>query len=90
MISSCATVARVPGLGQFTCCSRNHVIDGREIPCDKVVIGNVMWKMLSAKLALVSRWVISQPTLVMTASTHEPTAYPPPDSSAQRRPQIRA
>jgi hypothetical protein len=51
MLSAFDTVARVPGLGQFTCCQREHNIDGREIPCDKIVIGRVMWQMLDVKIS---------------------------------------
>jgi len=51
MLSAFGTVARVPGLGQFTCCQRDHNIDGREIQCDKIVIGRVMWQMLDVKIS---------------------------------------
>jgi hypothetical protein len=53
MMSCHACVSRPPGCGTFTCCARNHRMpnpDGtwRTIPCDKEVLGPVMWTMLSS------------------------------------------
>eukprot|EP00930_Biecheleria_cincta_P003905 TRINITY_DN104812_c0_g1_i1.p1 TRINITY_DN104812_c0_g1~~TRINITY_DN104812_c0_g1_i1.p1 ORF type:complete len:735 (+),score=97.79 TRINITY_DN104812_c0_g1_i1:68-2206(+) len=39
----------LPGLGDFTCCQRNHDIDGRQIPCDRDKIGVVMENMCNSK-----------------------------------------
>jgi hypothetical protein len=51
MISVIAAVCRTPGYGaQYTCCTRNHEIEGRKIQCDKVVIGKVVWTMLKKKI----------------------------------------
>ena len=33
-----AVVANIPGRGELTCCARNHMVDGRPIPCDKLLL----------------------------------------------------
>jgi ankyrin repeat protein len=53
MMACQACASRPPGCGTFTCCARNHRMpnpDGtwRSIPCDKEVLGPVMWRMLSS------------------------------------------
>ena len=63
MISPSEAMPRAPGLGSFTCCSRNHVMtdDGGEqqtIPCDKDKIGAVLLAMVEKKR--VSNFVVSR------------------------------
>ena len=58
MISPVKTMARPPGSGEFTCCTRNHKMkepDGTErgIPCDKMKIGQLVWTMLQKKLSFM-------------------------------------
>eukprot|EP00965_Chrysotila_dentata_P070478 2328954-Pleurochrysis_carterae.AAC.1 len=38
------------GRGEYACCSRNHVFDGRVIPCDKHFATQVLSESLSVKL----------------------------------------
>ena len=37
MMAAVSALGKTPGLGKFTCCERNHRIDGRAIKCDKEV-----------------------------------------------------
>ena len=58
MISAVKTMARPPGSGEFTCCTRDHKMknpDGTErgISCDKVKIGQLVWMMLQSKLSFM-------------------------------------
>ena len=39
------------GAGQFTCCLRNHVFDGVQVPCDKPSVRSVLSNLISAKVA---------------------------------------
>ena len=48
------SLERDVGLGDFTCCSRGHRIDGRVVPCDKIKIGGFVSAMLDKKLASLS------------------------------------
>ena len=55
MIAGHATLARPPGCGEFTCCTRNHLRkmeNGtvRAMTCDKVKITPLIWKMLHVRI----------------------------------------
>ena len=56
MLSIVASFSRTPGMGQFTCCQRQHKMPsapGQEpmtIPCDRVAIGAIMLQMLDKKI----------------------------------------
>ena len=43
------------GLGTFTCCTRNHQIDGRHIKCDREVIGPIVYTMLEKRCESLAR-----------------------------------
>lgn len=47
-ISGRAAVTLPPGEGSFTCCAHGHIIDGREIPCDRQRLRAVIESMLGA------------------------------------------
>lgn len=40
----------LPGHGKFTCCTLNHMYDGKPIPCDKLSIRGVLEKLLAGRM----------------------------------------
>ena len=38
-----------PGAADFTCCQRNHMINGKEIPCDRQKVRSIMGAMIQTK-----------------------------------------
>jgi len=52
MMSPLVSIANTPGLGTFTCCSRNHLVNGRRIKCDREVVGSIMLKMLMKRYSI--------------------------------------
>ena len=50
MIASQAVMSNLPGHGAYTCCARQHCIDGVDIPCDKVKVGSVICTMLTQRV----------------------------------------
>ena len=51
MITAASSISKTPGLGEFTCCQRSHMIDGNIIPCDRDKIGPVVYDMLEHRCA---------------------------------------
>ena len=49
MFSPAAALSHTPGTGEFTCCTRGHMINGKAIPCDKGKIAPMIWQMLQKR-----------------------------------------
>lgn len=54
-----ARVAQQVGCGAFTCCTLNHKIGGRKIPCDKPKIAPVLWTVVQLRLQNILAKVVN-------------------------------
>eukprot|EP00928_Gymnodinium_smaydae_P002040 TRINITY_DN10716_c0_g1_i1.p1 TRINITY_DN10716_c0_g1~~TRINITY_DN10716_c0_g1_i1.p1 ORF type:complete len:390 (+),score=29.10 TRINITY_DN10716_c0_g1_i1:566-1735(+) len=45
---------KAPCKGRFTCCARNHLIDGKRIPCDSTQVAPILKRLADSKLKELS------------------------------------
>ena len=49
MLSPFTSLCSPCGEAEYTCCSRGHLINGRQIACDKTKIAPMIWEMLQTR-----------------------------------------
>lgn len=79
-------LALAPKWGDFTCCARGHLVNGRTTACDRAKVGFVLERLLEAKLA--SLFEEGRPPLQgrILASLRPWFVHGPPSGQAEEKP----